>query len=139
MHWRCRPTRSWRKSRCRLEPSWSTSSRTCANARVTKPRARTRRSRPDGGMMELGLIGLGRMGAGLAGRLLAGGHAVTGFDLSRDHVRELVQAGGVGATSPEDLIARLAPPRAVWVMVPHGVPTRQTIETVLPLLAPGDV
>ena len=89
--------------------------------------------------MQLGLIGLGRMGAGLAGRLLAGGHDVAGFDLSREHVRELVDAGGTGADSPEDLIERLVPPRAVWVMVPHGAPTRQTIETMLPLLDAGDI
>ena len=89
--------------------------------------------------MQLGLIGLGRMGAGLAGRLMAKGHDVVGYDLSAENVRELVQAGATGARSLEDLVAKLAPPRLVWVMVPHGGPTRQTIGTVLPLMAAGDI
>jgi len=91
------------------------------------------------GTMQLGLIGLGRMGSGLAGRLLERGHAIIGFDLSADDVDRLVRRGGAGARSPEDLVARLTPPRAIWLMVPHGAPTHETIETLLPVLSPGDV
>jgi 6-phosphogluconate dehydrogenase len=89
--------------------------------------------------MQLGLVGLGRMGAGLAARLRDHGHAVVGFDLSPDSVERLVKAGGAGATSLEDLVAQLTPPRALWVMVPHGAPTRKTIDTLLPRLAAGDI
>lgn len=89
--------------------------------------------------MQLGLIGLGRMGAGLAGRLLERGHSVVGFDRSAEHVERLVGNGGKGARSLEDLVARLEPPRVVWAMVPHGAPTRDTIERLLPLLTSGDV
>ena len=89
--------------------------------------------------MQLGLIGLGRMGAGLAGRLRDGGHDVVGFDLSPENVERLVRSGSTGARSIEDLVAQLAAPRAVWVMVPHGAPTRQTVEALLPLMSKGDV
>ncbi len=89
--------------------------------------------------MQLGLIGLGRMGGGLAARLLAHGHSVVGFDYSAQEVADLVAGGGAGATSLEELVAQLEPPRVVWVMVPHGAPTHDTIEALLPLLARNDI
>jgi 6-phosphogluconate dehydrogenase len=89
--------------------------------------------------MQLGLIGLGRMGNGLAERLQRAGHSVIGYDLSPENVARLVEIGGAGASSLRDLGAQLAPPRAVWVMVPHGPPTRATIEALLTELDPGDV
>ena len=89
--------------------------------------------------MQLGLIGLGRMGAGLAGRLRDGGHDVVGFDLSPENVERLVRSGSRGARSIRELVAQLAPPRALWVMVPHGAPTRQTVESLLPLMSKGDL
>jgi 6-phosphogluconate dehydrogenase len=89
--------------------------------------------------MTVGLVGLGRMGAGLAARLLEDGHAVVGYDLSPGSVTAFVNDGGAGASSLEDLVARLDAPRVLWVMVPHGAPTRDTIEKVLPLLSADDV
>jgi 6-phosphogluconate dehydrogenase len=89
--------------------------------------------------MQIGLIGLGRMGAGMAQRLLRAQHAVVGFDMSRAQVEQIVETGAAGARSLQDLASQLAPPRAVWVMVPHGDPTRTTIEALLPLLNPDDV
>ena len=89
--------------------------------------------------MQLGLVGLGRMGAGLAARLLQHGHRVIGYDLSAQSVAALVQAGGAGAQSLEDLVGRLTAPRVLWLMVPHGAPTTDTIETLLPLLSRNDV
>ena len=89
--------------------------------------------------MQLGLIGLGRMGAGLAARLIMSGHRVIGYDVSSEGVAALERAGGAGAASLEQLVAQLPPPRVLWVMVPHGAPTDQTIEALLPLLAPDDV
>lgn len=89
--------------------------------------------------MQLGLIGLGRMGSGLAARLLKNGHEVVGYDVAADSVQQLVEAGGGGADSVESLVQQVSSPRAIWVMVPHGAPTRQTIESLIPLLGSGDV
>lgn len=89
--------------------------------------------------MQIGLIGLGRMGAGIAGRLLRQDHTIVGFDVSDARVAQIVLAGAAGVPSLRDLVDQLAPPRAVWIMVPHGAPTRSTIEQLLPLLTPGDI
>ena len=89
--------------------------------------------------MQLGLVGLGRMGAGLAARLLRREHGVIGYDVSSDSVATFVRGGGSSAASLEDLVARLPAPRVLWVMVPHGAPTRQTVEALLSLLSRDDV
>lgn len=89
--------------------------------------------------MQLGLIGLGRMGSGLAARLLKNGHEVVGYDVAADSVQQLVEVGGGGADSIDSLVQQMSSPRAIWVMVPHGAPTRQTIESLIPLLGSGDV
>jgi 6-phosphogluconate dehydrogenase len=85
--------------------------------------------------MQLGLIGLGRMGGNMARRLMDGGHEVVGWDRSADAVRAL---GGSGAASMDDLVGRLRPPRAVWIMVPAGTPTEHTIVALSERLQPGD-
>jgi 6-phosphogluconate dehydrogenase len=90
-------------------------------------------------MMKLGVIGLGRMGTGLARRLIARGHAIVGYDLSREQVEQAARAGAAGAHSLEDLVQQLEAPRAVWVMLPHGDPTTQAIESLLRSLRPGDL
>ena len=89
--------------------------------------------------MELGIIGLGKMGANMADRLIQGGHRVVGFNRSKEPVERLVQKGGEGAASLEELVQALGTPRAVWIMVPAGDPVDQTIESLLPLLEEGDV
>ena len=89
--------------------------------------------------MELGLVGLGRMGANMSRRLTAGGHRVVAYDLDAAAVASTVQSGSDGAASIEELVDRLAPPRAVWLMLPIGQPTEDTIATLVPLLAPGDL
>jgi 6-phosphogluconate dehydrogenase len=88
--------------------------------------------------MQIGLIGLGRMGGNMARRLMAGGHEVVAYDRSPDAVAALAAAGAGGAGSLDDLVARLAPPRAVWVMVPAGDATEQTVVALGALLARGD-
>ena len=80
--------------------------------------------------MQIGLIGLGRMGAGIAERLRRGGHEVVGYDRSPD-ARDV--------DSLEALVAALAAPRVVWVMVPDGDPTEQTVRDIASLLSPGDI
>jgi len=86
------------------------------------------------------MIGLGRMGANMTERLLRGGHQVVVFDRSSDAVQRSAAMGAVGAGSLEDLVSKLSGPRrAVWVMVPAGGPTDQTIERLSQLLGENDV
>ena len=89
--------------------------------------------------MEIGMIGLGRMGGNMAQRLLIGGHRVVTYDRSAEAVAASGSQGAVGASSLEELVDQLQPPRAVWVMVPDGRPTEDTIDSLVPLLARGDV
>jgi 6-phosphogluconate dehydrogenase len=88
--------------------------------------------------MQVGMIGLGRMGANMTRRLLRGGHALTVFDLSVERVQELDSEGAHGAASLDDLLQALAPPRAVWLMVPAGEPTDRMVNEVATRLQPGD-
>jgi 6-phosphogluconate dehydrogenase len=88
--------------------------------------------------MELGMVGLGRMGANMVQRLLRGGHKITGFDPNAD-ARKAVEANGAAAAeSLRQLVAALPPPRAIWLMVPAGKITDDTVDALLPLLARGD-
>lgn len=68
--------------------------------------------------MQLGMVGLGRMGANMVRRLLKGGHQCVVYDTHADAVRALAKEGAVGAGSLDDFVAKLTPPRAVWLMVP---------------------
>jgi 6-phosphogluconate dehydrogenase len=88
--------------------------------------------------MELGMIGLGRMGANMAQRLLRGGHRVVGFDRNPQARQSLETAGGESAASLESLVEKLAAPRAVWLMVPAGEATDDTVESLHSLLTAGD-
>jgi 6-phosphogluconate dehydrogenase len=88
--------------------------------------------------MELGIVGLGRMGANIARRLMRGGHAVDVFDVNADAVTALAREGAKPAGSLKDLVEALTPPRAVWVMLPSGKITEDTIAVLAGLLAPGD-
>jgi 6-phosphogluconate dehydrogenase len=87
--------------------------------------------------MQLGMIGLGRMGANMVRRLLQGGHQCVVFDPVPEAVESLVRERAIGADSIKELIAKLRPPRFLWLMVPAAV-VEQTIEQVRPLLAAGD-
>jgi 6-phosphogluconate dehydrogenase len=80
--------------------------------------------------MQLGLVGLGRMGGNMAERLRAGGHDVIGFDSHSE-------ASAVASLS--ELVEKLAAPRVVWVMVPSGDPTRDTVRQLGELLSEGDL
>ena len=90
--------------------------------------------------MELGMVGLGRMGGNMVQRLLNRGHRVVAFDLSQDAVKALVAKGAVGATSWADFVAKLeSRPRVMWVMVPAGDPTTQSIDQLISLADKGDI
>jgi len=88
--------------------------------------------------MQLGVIGLGRMGAGMARRLMRAGHQCIVFDVRPESVAELSSDGAVGARSIEDLVARLTPPRAVWMMLPAAI-VDETIARLADFLTPDDV
>jgi 6-phosphogluconate dehydrogenase len=81
--------------------------------------------------MQIGLIGLGKMGANMAERLRMAGHEVVGFDRNPDAPRTVA--------SLDELVAALAAPRAVWVMVPSGEPTRATVAALVEVLSAGDL
>jgi 6-phosphogluconate dehydrogenase len=88
--------------------------------------------------MELGMIGLGKMGANMTTRLVRAGHRVVAYDRNAENVSRASENGAVGASSVEELVNKLATPRAVWLMVPAGAPTEQTIIQLAELLTEGD-
>jgi 6-phosphogluconate dehydrogenase len=90
--------------------------------------------------MQLGVIGLGRMGGNIVRRLQRAGHDCVVFDRQTSAVAALTkERQAVGAASLADLVARLQPPRAVWVMLPAGAVTDETVTALGGLLSPGDV
>jgi 6-phosphogluconate dehydrogenase len=88
--------------------------------------------------MEIAMIGLGRMGANMAQRLMRGGHRVVGYDPAVAARTLLEKSGAETAASLEQMVAKLKAPRAVWLMVPAGEITDNTIANLMPLLAAGD-
>jgi len=88
--------------------------------------------------MQLGMIGLGRMGANMVRRLVRAGHECVAFDVHPEPVQELVKEKAVGANTLDDLVKKLKPPRAVWLMVPAGVVDR-TLQELTPKLSAGDI
>ena len=88
--------------------------------------------------MQLGMIGLGRMGAGLVRRVMRGGHQCVVHDSEADAVKSLVKEGATGAASLDELVAKLEPPRTVWIMVP-ALAVDPVINDLVPRLARSDV
>jgi 6-phosphogluconate dehydrogenase len=88
--------------------------------------------------MELGFIGLGKMGMNMVTRLRRDQHRVVVYDRSSDLIKQAEGQGAIGSSSLADLVSKLSAPRAVWVMVPSGTPTEETIQSVAALLQPGD-
>ena len=88
--------------------------------------------------MELAIVGLGRMGGNMARRLHRAGHRVVAFNRSPEKTREIMAEGLEGVFTPEEVVATLAAPRIVWIMVPAGDATESTIEEFAALLSPGD-
>ncbi|MGF0237876.1 phosphogluconate dehydrogenase (NAD(+)-dependent, decarboxylating) [Rhodococcus sp. IEGM1300] len=88
--------------------------------------------------MQLGIIGLGRMGGNIARRLMLNGHTTVVYDRNAAFVETLGKEGATGVADLQALVAGLAKPRAVWVMLPAGGPTEDTIDTLSTLLDAGD-
>jgi 6-phosphogluconate dehydrogenase len=89
--------------------------------------------------MRVGMVGLGRMGANMSVRLLHGKHEVTAYDVNPEAAEKLAAQGARPVASMEDLAADLSAPRVVWVMVPAGEITDQTLTALAELLETGDV
>jgi 6-phosphogluconate dehydrogenase len=88
--------------------------------------------------MELGFIGLGKMGMNMVTRLRRDQHRVVVYDRSNELIKQAEGLGCIGSSSLTDLVGKLSAPRAVWIMVPSGTPTEETIQAVAALLQPGD-
>lgn len=88
--------------------------------------------------MQLGMVGLGRMGANMTRRLMRDKHQLVVSDLSADNVKQLASEGAVASSSLDDLVSKLKPSRAVWIMVPAGDPTEKTVLALADRLSAGD-
>src|ERR1700712_590015 len=90
-------------------------------------------------MAQIGFIGLGRMGGNMVTRIERDSdHEVVTFDFDKEAVAKTKKVGATGATSLADLVKKLAPPRIVWVMVPAGDATQQTVDKLAKLLGKED-
>ena len=89
--------------------------------------------------MQLAMIGLGRMGGNMVERLMRHGHKLVVFDRSAETVAKYKSMGATPAADLAAVVAALAKPRVVWIMVPAGDPVDQTIATLQPLLSAGDI
>ncbi len=89
--------------------------------------------------MQLAMIGLGRMGSNIVRRLMRGGHECVVHDIDVNAIKQLTSEGATGAASLDEMVAKLRTPRAVWLMLPHGNITEETITTLATKLSPGDV
>ncbi|MBX3189017.1 MAG: decarboxylating 6-phosphogluconate dehydrogenase [Labilithrix sp.] len=89
--------------------------------------------------MQIAIVGLGRMGGNMVKRLLGGGHQVVAYDRDPAAVERVVKEGAVGASSLADVVAKLSAPRAVWVMVPSGKATQDTIDELAKTMSANDV
>jgi 6-phosphogluconate dehydrogenase len=79
--------------------------------------------------MQLGFVGLGKMGGNMVHRIHRDSdHKVVCFDFSEEAVKEAESHGASGVGSLEDMVSKLEAPRAVWVMVPAGEPTDETVD-----------
>jgi 6-phosphogluconate dehydrogenase len=89
--------------------------------------------------MKLGMVGLGKMGANMTRRLIGGGHTVVATDLSQAAIDESVSHGATGAANLSEIADALTGPRVVWVMVPSGAPTENTLNGAIEVLEKGDI
>ncbi len=89
--------------------------------------------------MQIGFIGLGKMGGNMVTRIRRDSDLdVVAFDFSADAVKAAEGHGATGADSLEDLVSKLETPRNVWIMVPAGKPTEDTIDKLLGMFSEGD-
>jgi 6-phosphogluconate dehydrogenase len=89
--------------------------------------------------VQIGFVGLGRMGGNMVHRIRRDSdHEVVAYDPNADAVKAAGEHGAIGAASLEELASKLEAPRTVWVMVPSGKITEDTIEALAGILDQGD-
>jgi 6-phosphogluconate dehydrogenase len=88
--------------------------------------------------MKIGIVGLGRMGSGMAQRLIRKGHECVVYDAKPAAVTSLQEAGATGAASMQEMVAQMARPRAIWLMIPAAM-VDHALNDLVPLLAPDDI
>ncbi len=88
--------------------------------------------------MQIGMVGLGRMGANIVRRLMRAGHSAVVIDHDPEPAEALAKDGAIAATSPADLVAKLAAPRTIWIMLPAGAATEAAVAEFANLLEPLD-
>jgi 6-phosphogluconate dehydrogenase len=89
--------------------------------------------------MQIGFVGLGKMGGNMVHRILRdSGHEVVAWNVVPEPIEEAVKLGATGGESLADLVQKLERPRHVWLMIPSGAPTQQTIQELFELLDEGD-
>ncbi|MGG0811553.1 phosphogluconate dehydrogenase (NAD(+)-dependent, decarboxylating) [Paenibacillus alvei] len=89
--------------------------------------------------MKLGMIGLGKMGFNLVDNILQHKHQVVAYDVNAEQRQKAAALGATPADTIEDLVSKLDSPKIIWMMVPAGEIVDQVVETLLPLLSPGDI
>ena len=89
--------------------------------------------------MELAIVGLGKMGLNMATRLARAGHRVIGYARTDATVQDAISLGAEGAHSLEEVVSKLSAPRIVWLMIPAGKVTHDTVEKLSALLKAGDI
>ena len=89
--------------------------------------------------MQIGMIGLGRMGGNIVRRLATKGHTCVVYDRAKEAVDALVKEGSTAAAGPEDMVKKLPKPRVVWVMLPAGKITDDTVMQVAAVMEKGDI
>jgi 6-phosphogluconate dehydrogenase len=89
--------------------------------------------------MQLGMIGLGRMGANMVRRLIRGGHACVAYDRNPDNVKLIARDGAAAAMSLDEFVAKLTPPKVIWLMLPAGQPTEETVAALSERVSAGDI
>jgi len=89
--------------------------------------------------MKIGFIGLGKMGMNMVDRLLSDGHEIVAYARTAETVKKAESKGATGASSLNDLISKLHCPRIIWIMVPAGTATEETIQNCSALMNKGDV
>jgi 6-phosphogluconate dehydrogenase len=88
--------------------------------------------------MQIGIVGLGRMGANIGRRLMRGGQTCVVYDHSPDATQAVVADGATGASDLKDLVSKLTAPRTVWLMLPAGKITEDTLNDLEGMLESGD-
>jgi 6-phosphogluconate dehydrogenase len=89
--------------------------------------------------MKIGFVGLGKMGMNMVQRLLNGGHEIVAYARTAKTVKKAEEKGASGARSLQEMVDKLAPPRIVWLMVPAGKATEDSINTLSEMLDRGDI